>query len=141
MDLAVAIEQDEQNIMISRNRLRMPLTITSTLMGLSFAAGVAITAVCAIRFLFLIAMMGVLGMASVHATTNALNSGDSATRLTVLTQLKQMCDAQPAMAFDVQTAAWMVPAIEQCKTDSDPEVVALAEGLASNIKDNITQTP
>jgi hypothetical protein len=120
------------------------LTITSTLMGLSFAVGVAITAFFAFRFLFPIAAtgmaMGMIGLASAsaHATTNALYSGDSATRLTVLTQLKQAFDADPAMTYDVQTAAWILPAIEQCKTDGNLEVVALAEELGSDIKDKTT---
>jgi hypothetical protein len=119
------------------------LTITSTLMGISFAIGVAITAFIAFRLLLPIAAMGMLGMASAsaHATTIALYSGDSATRLTVLTQLQQTFDAQPTMTFDQQTSAWMLPAIEQCKTDLDPEVVSLAEKLATCIKDNTQPEP
>jgi hypothetical protein len=74
------------------------------------------------------------------ATTNALYSGDSATRLTVLTQIQQELDTQPTMAFDQQTSAWILPAIEQCKKDVDPEVVSLAEELAIRIKEK-TQPP
>jgi hypothetical protein len=55
-----------------------------------------------------------------------------------LTQLKQAFDADPAMTYDVQTAAWILPAIEQCKTDGNLEVVALAEELGSDIKDKTT---
>jgi hypothetical protein len=122
-------------------------TITSTLIGISFATGVAITAFIAFRLLLPIAAtgmtMGMLGMASAgaHAATNALYSGDSPTRLAVLAQLKQSIDAQPTITFDVQTSAWILPAIEQCKTDGDPEVVTLAELLASDIKDKTTQPP
>ncbi len=74
------------------------------------------------------------------ATTNALYSGDSTTRLTVLTQIRQEVDAQPTMTFDHQTSAWILPAIEQCKKDMDPEVVSLAEELAICIKEK-TQPP
>ncbi len=110
-------------------------------MGISFAVGVALTAFFAVRLLFTIAGIGMLGMASAgaHATTSALYSGDSVTRLTILTHLKQTFDAQPTLTFDVPTAAWILPAVEQCKTDIDPEVVALAEELASDIKDKTTQ--
>ena len=116
-------------------------TIIGTLMGISFAIGVAITAFIAFRLLLPIAAtgmtMGMLGMASAgaHATTIALYSGDSPTRLNVLTQLKELIDAQPTMTFDVQTADWILAAIEQCKTDAAPEVVELAERLANDIKD------
>ncbi len=74
------------------------------------------------------------------ATTNALYSGDSATRLTVLTQIQQEIDPQPTMTFNHQTSAWILPAIEQCKKDLDPEVVSLAEELAIYIKEK-TQPP
>jgi hypothetical protein len=123
------------------------LTITSTLMGISFAIGVAITAFIAFRLLLPIAAtgmtMGMIGMASAGAqtTTNALYSGDSATRLTVLTQLQQTFDAQPTMTFDQQTSAWILPAIEQCNTDVDPEVVSLAQKLATYVHDKTTQAP
>lgn len=123
------------------------LTISGTLMGISFAIGVAITAFIAFRLLLPIAAtgmtMGMIGMASAgaHATTNALYSGDSATRLTVLTQLQQTFDAQPTMTLDHQTSEWLLPAIEQCRTDVDPEVVSLAEKLATYIKDNTQPAP
>ncbi len=123
------------------------LTITSTLMGISFAIGVAITAFIAFRLLLPIAAtgitMGMMGMLLLGhmPTTNALYSGDSATRLTVLTQLQQTFDAQPTMSFDEQTSAWILPAIEQCKTDVDPEVISLAEKLATYVKDNTQQSP
>jgi hypothetical protein len=87
-------------------------------------------------------MMAMIGMASAsaQATTNALYSGDSATRLTVLTQLQQTFDAQPTITFDHQTSAWILPAIEQCEKDMDPEVVSRAKELAIYVK-NKTQPP
>ena len=129
-----------------RTRL-LRLSITSTLMGISFAVGVAITAFIAVRLLFPIAAtgmtMGLVGLssASANATTSALYSGDSEMRMTVLTQLKQTFDTQPVQTFDVQTTAWILPAIEQCKTDGDPEVVALAEELASYVNDKTSPPP
>ena len=75
-----------------------------------------------------------------NATTNALYSGDSATRLTVLTQIQQEVDTQPTITLDHQTSAWILPAIEQCRKDVDPEVVSLAEELAICIKEK-TQPP
>jgi hypothetical protein len=122
-------------------------TITGILMGISFAIGVAITAFIAFRLLLPIAAtgmtMGMIGMASAgaHATTSALYSGDSAMRLTVLTQLQQTFDAQPSMTFDTQTSAWILPAIEQCKTDVDPDVASLAEELATYVKDKTQPAP
>ena len=86
---------------------------------------------------------GVLTNTRLHnhdATTNALYSGDSATRLTVLTQIQQEVDTQPTMTLDDQTSAWILPAIEQCIKDVDPEVVSLAEELAICIKEK-TQPP
>ena len=118
--------------------------ITGTLMGVSFVVGAAITAYLAFRLLLPVAAtgmtMGMVGLASAsaHATTSALYSGDSATRLAVLTQLQQTIEAQPTMTFDDQATAWLLPAVEQCKTDVDPEVVLLAEDLAKNIKDRST---
>ena len=84
-----------------------------------------------------LAFAGLAGLVSagVNATANALYTGDSETRLTVLTQLKQSFDAQAPQPIDPQLAAWILPAIEQCRTDSDPEVVALAGELADHITD------
>lgn len=117
------------------------LTIISTLFGILLAIGAAIMGFIAIRVLTGM-MMATIGMASAsaQATTNALYSGDSATRLTVLTQIRQTFDAQPTVTLDHQTSAWILPAIEQCKKDVDPAVVSLAEELAIYVKDK-TQPP
>lgn len=129
-----------------RKRL-LRFMFTSTLMGIAFTAGVAITAFIAVRMLFPIAAtgmtMGLMGLASASAsaTINALYSGDSETRLTVLTGLKQSFDSQPTQSFDAQTAAWILPAIEHCQTDGDPDVVALAEELAGYVKDRTLPPP
>ena len=129
-----------------RTRL-LRLSITSTLMGISFAVGVAITAFIAVRLLFPIAAtgmtMGLVGLssASANATTSALYSGDSEMRLTVLTQLKQSFDTQPTQTFDTTTANWILPAIKQCQTDADPEVVILADELIEFINANTLSPP
>ena len=117
------------------------LTIIGTLTGILLSIGAAIMGFIAIRVLtgMMMAMIGIAS-ASVPATTNALYSGDSATRLTVLSQLQQTFDTQPTMTFDHQTSAWILPAIEQCKKDVDPAVVSLAEELAIYVKDK-TQPP
>jgi hypothetical protein len=123
-----------------RNRV-WRFTIIRTLIGILLAIGAAIMGFIAIRVLtgMLMAMIG-MASASAQATTNALYSGDSATRLTVLTQLQQTFDTQPTMTFDHQTSAWILPAIEQCRKDVDPEVVSLADELAIYVKDK-TQPP
>jgi hypothetical protein len=131
---------------VSQNRWRKRLgrlAIISTLMGISFAAGAAIMAVLAVRLLSPIVVMGLLGIAAAgaNATTNALYFGDSATRLAALTQLKQSFEAEPTPTIDAQTAAWILPAIEQCKTDGDAEVVAMAEQLATDIRAKATDLP
>lgn len=111
------------------------IAVTGVLMGTSFAAGVVITGYIAARLLLPIAAVslttGLLGMASAsaQATVDALYSGDSGTRLEVLTQLKQSFESHPPQSFDAATAGWILPAIEQCLTDCDPDVVALAEEL------------
>ncbi len=107
------------------------LAIVTLLMGASFAVGVTLTVVVAARILLPIAALGLVGLASAgaKATISALYSGDSEMRLTVLTQLKQSFDTQPSQKFDPQTADWILPAIEQCLTDVDPNVVALADEL------------
>lgn len=74
------------------------------------------------------------------ATTNALASGDSAIRWCVLTEMQHEIDTHPTMTFNHQTSAWILPAIEQCKKDVEPEVVSLAEELAMCIKEK-TQPP
>lgn len=86
---------------------------------------------------------GVLTKTRLHnhdATTNALYSGDSAIRWCVLTEIQHEIDTQPTMTFNHQTSAWILPAIEQCKKDVEPEVVSLAEELAICIKEK-TQPP
>lgn len=110
--------------------------ITGTLMGISLAAGVVITAVMALQLLLPIAVGGLIGVASAgaQATLNALYSGDSEARLIVLTQLKQTFDQQTSTPLDESTAVWILPAIEHCKSDADPSVIALAEELLSDIK-------
>ena len=121
---------------------RLPrFMITITLVGASFVVGAAVTAVIAVRLL--VAFAGLAGMVSagVNATANALYTGDSETRLTVLTQLKQSFDAQAPEPIDPQLATWILPAIEQCRTDTDPEVVALAGQLADHINDNTSPQP
>ena len=126
----------------SRGRLSR-FMITITLVGASFVVGSAVTAVIAVRLLVPVVFTGLAGMVSVgvNATANALYTGDSETRLTVLTQLKQSFDAQAPQPIDSQLAAWILPAIEQCRTDSDPDVVALAGKLADHIKDNTSPPP
>lgn len=74
------------------------------------------------------------------ATTNALASGDSAIRWCVLTEMQHEIDTHPTMTFNHQTSAWILPAIEQCKKDVEPEVVSLAEELVMCIKEK-TQPP
>ena len=76
-----------------------------------------------------------------NSAINALYVGDSETRLTVLTQLKQMLDKQPLQSMDPQLAAWILPAIEQCLNDVDPNVVALADELIVNICINLPSAP
>ena len=124
-----------------RKRL-LRFTVTSSLMGVSFAVGVAITFFMAVRLLAPIAVtgmtFGLVGMASAsaNATTNALYSGDSEMRLAVLTQLKQSFVTQPPQSFDATVANWILPALKQCLTDADPEVVALAGELVDFITAN-----
>ena len=127
------------------NKWRWRLTrivVVIVLMGASFAVGVTLTVVVAARILLPIAAMGLAGLASAgaNATISALYSGDSEMRLTVLTQLKQSFDTHPSQKFDPQTADWILPAIEQCLTDVDPNVVALADELIVyvNIKKSLT---
>ena len=112
-------------------------------MGASLAVGVTLTVVVAARILFPIAAMALVGLASagVNATISDLYSGDSEMRLTVLTQLKQSFDTQPSQKLDPQIADWILPAIEQCLTDVDPNVVALADELIVYVNINKSSTP
>lgn len=129
-----------------RKRL-LRFCITSSLMGISFALGVAITLFIAVRLLAPISVtgmtLGMLGLvsASANATTSALYSGDSEMRLTVLTQLKQSFDTQPPQAFDATAADWILPAIKQCQMDTDPAVVALADEIIEFINTNTLPLP
>lgn len=124
-----------------RRRL-LRFAIVSTWMGLSFAAGAAVTATVAVLTLVPLAVtgltMGLAGMAaaSVNATAQTLYTGDSASRLTVLNYLKQSFETQAPQPIDPQLSAWILPAIEQCKTDADPVVVDFAAALANHITDN-----
>lgn len=118
------------------------LSIAAGLMGVSFTVGVAMTLFIAVRLLAPVAatgmMLGVVGMASAqaHATTNALYAGDSEMRLTVLRQLKGSLESQPSQTLDAAAANWILPALEQCQSDADPEVVALADELIDYVKEN-----
>jgi hypothetical protein len=129
-----------------RKRL-LRFTIIGSLMGVSFGAGVAVTATVAVLMLVPFAAtgltIGLAGMAaaSVNATANTLYTGDSASRLTILTYLKQSFAAQATQPIDPQLSAWILPAVEQCKTDSDPVVVDLATELADYITDNTAPPP
>lgn len=129
-----------------RKRL-LRFTVTSSLMGVSFGVGVAITLFIAVRLLAPIAVtgmtFGLVGMASAsaNATTNALYSGDSEMRLAVLMQLKQSSVTQPPQSFDATVANWILPALKQCQTDPDPEVVALADELVEFITANTLPPP
>ena len=128
-----------------RNRL-LRFTITSFLMGVSFAVGMALALVIAVRLLAPIALAGMtfgmvgLAAASANSTTSALYSGDSEMRLTVLAQLKHSFGTPPTQKFDTATVNWILPAIKQCQTDADPVVVALADELVAFINDN-TMSP
>ena len=126
---------------------RLRLTITTILMGVSFAVGVAIKLFIAARLLTPIAVTGMkfgmvgLASASAHATTSALYSGDSEMRLNVLRQPKQSFDSQPPQTFDATAANWILHAIKLCQTDTDPEVVALADELIEFINANTLPPP
>lgn len=140
MDLA------NDNLEKRRPRLR-PLVTTTLLMGLSFAAGVTVTAVIAVALLlpiattsFTIGMVG-LASASTNATINGLYSGDSEMRLTVLKQIKESFVTQPPQKFDSQMVAWILPAIESCKTDKNPKVVELAIEIANYLKNDTLPQP
>jgi hypothetical protein len=120
---------------------RWRLIIFGTLM--SFAVGVATTAYISIRLISFAAtgmatvLVG-LASASMNATVNALHTGDSATRLTVLTELKKSLKSQIPQPIDLQLSALILPAIEQCRTDADPVVVDVATELADYISSNTT---
>ena len=128
-----------------RNRL-LRFTITSSLMGVSFAVGMALALVIAVRLLAPIALAGMtfgmagLAAANANSTTSALCSGNSEMRLTVLAQLKQSFGTSPRQKFDTATVNWILPALKQCQTDADPVVVALADELVAFINDN-TMSP
>lgn len=129
-----------------RKRL-LRFSIKSPWMGLSFAAGVAMTLFIAVLILARIAVtvmaFGMIGLVSTsaNATTTALASGDSEMRRTVLTQLKQSFDSQPPQTFDETTANWILPDLKQCQTDRDSEVVALANELVEFINANTIPPP
>ena len=135
--MATAIEVSDKR----RMRLKR-LAITSVLMGVSFAIGVAVTAVIAVSLVLPVAVSS-LGLASesANAIVSNLYSGDSEMRLTVLTYLKKSFETQPSQKYDSPTVAWILPAVEQCKTDSDPKVVELASEVADHINNNTVPPP
>jgi hypothetical protein len=92
--------------------------ITSTLVVASFIVGAAVMAIIAVRVGTTVGTTALVGVVSadLNATTNALNDGDSKTRLTVLTQINQSFDSPTPQPIDPQSAAWILPAIEQCLT-------------------------
>lgn len=85
--------------------------------------------------------LAVVVSVDMDAITNALHYGDSKTRRFALTQINQSFGSQTSQPIDQMSAAWILPAIEQCHTDPDPEVVALADKLAAFIRDNTSLTP
>lgn len=119
------------------------LSLVSLLMGIFFTLGATVTAVVAARaFLPMAAAgmtMGLVGLASSSATAtmNALHTGDSEPRKAALTGLKQSFTS--AGPIDPQLAALILPALDQCMTDEDPEVVALAKEVKIIVQDNTFQ--
>mgnify|MGYP006196495213 CR=1 FL=1 len=89
------------------------------------------------------ATTGMIGLASASAqsTINALYSSDSETRHRILTELNAAFNAQPTQKFDTQTADWILPALNQCKTDEDSNVVALANEIIEYIGNNMISAP
>ena len=108
------------------------LIIAVVLMGGSFALGVVVTAILAFRLMLPLATanlaLGALTTMS-QATTNALYTGDSATRLQVLTQLEAAFNGEQFQQIDPAVADWFKPAFESCRTDQDANVVAAADRL------------
>lgn len=110
-------------------------SITGGLMAVSFVIGAAIAAVFAFALVLPIGLAG-LASATANATVNSLYAGDSETRLAVLNQFRKSVETAAPSSIDPQMAAWILPAIEQCQTDSDPAVVAAATKLALYIAEN-----
>ena len=99
------------------------LSFFGLLLAGSFMLGATVTAVIAAR-VFLPIMtagmaMGLVGLASLSATAtiDALRTGDSETRKTVLVGLKESIALQGQPSTDPQLANWILPALEQCMTD------------------------
>lgn len=130
---------------IQNRKLRIRrIGITGILMAFSFVVGLAVMAIIAVVLLLPIAgaglTMGLVGVASAGAmaTTNALYLGDSATRLTVLAQLKESFNSEPEHQYDLATVNWILPALRQCQSDSDPQVANLAVELIDYVNQHTT---
>jgi len=99
------------------------------------ALGVAATVVIAAKVLLPIAakgfgeIVGAIAAAAAESTKEVLHHGDSAQRLTLLTQLKESFATADLKEIDPQVAEWFRPGLEECGKDEDPNVVALAVEL------------
>lgn len=132
----------------SKARVRYwPLAVFSGMLAVSIVVGIAVAAYLVIRFVLHVLSAGMavgtmgLVMMGAYEFPNQLANGDSEMRLELLRQLKQQFDTQPALSMDSQAAEWLLPAIEQCKIDGNPEVVWLADDVAAYISERTLPGP
>jgi hypothetical protein len=111
-------------------RVRWTLLVVG-LMGVSFMAGAALTAVFAARIVLPLAAAGFAGLAvsSSQLSLHILYAGDSTQRREVLSALQHSLIGNQGSVPDPAAATWLRPALEQCATDPDPEVAAMAREL------------
>jgi hypothetical protein len=74
-------------------------------------------------------------------TNDNLYCGESPNRLVILSQFKQAFDQQPEMKLSPEISAWLVPAIDQCRNDCDPEVALIAGELVRVIEERSQPPP
>ena len=120
----------------SSKRLLRRCILTGLFIGLCLTCGVVVIAG---RFIAsLVTLIAPMAELMLTHTFDSLYSGDSDTRLSILsgllTQLQQGPDEQPTHPIDPQFTAWILPALEQCKGDCDPAVVELAYELVEILK-------
>ena len=133
---------------MSRNGNRIgKLLVVGSLMTLSFGAGMVVMGIFAAAVAVPIMATGVtmaVGSAAAAGATMtvvALYQGDSEQRLDVLIALQEWFDQSADQEITPEAVEYWEPALRQCLTDLDPEVVRRAEELLEQLEGKSTQEP
>ena len=116
-----------------RTSILLKVVPLAAVIGTAATTAVVITGAAVITVGLPLALVGVAA-AGVGQMITAMQSGTSAERRVALTQLREILNQEHAQ-LTPDFVAVMRPAVEQCATDVDQEVVELANEVAGLLED------